>query len=651
MSKPAKTRSLASELLIQLAIVALVPLGATMAFFTWQLFPYLTKNIIDEQQSIASLVTQQVIERIATAEEQAGLLIGLAAQDIDRRELVKGFLSQKSDFDSVYFLDATGSIKSIAIRDAIVLETEQLYMDMDLSHSSVYQTEGKTSGWTQVFLSIVTGRLSIAYFEEVGEQRLIAELAIDRLPKLSKRLSEQDILMMLVDADHQLIAHPDSSLSQQQFNLGHLALFNRPDSQKVYSTDFEWDNQKYFGTLVTMDDLGWSVIVSEEESSIWAGLYQQLRNWLISVVTIIVLVLLIALKRSSLFSRRFAVLSQQAKDIARGNYQTEVVQERIREFNELSENVVEMSQAISNREDALQTKEQQLREINEMLEERVEERTKRLIESNQELEKTNTALNDTMDQLVQADKLASLGSLVAGVAHELNTPIGNATMASSTLKDFAERIQQQLATGSVTKSGLKEFLNDAIMAAGITSRNLEKASELITSFKQVATDQSSSQRRTFSLNELFHEILLTLHPQTKKKAIKIELDVASEISLDSYPGPLGQVLSNLIMNAFIHGFEDRMQGRIRISAMKEEDKVQITLEDDGKGIPETALPKIFDPFYTTRLGQGGSGLGLHICHNIVVDTLAGKIRAESEVGQGTRFLLTLAACAPRLEEV
>ncbi|WP_197475064.1 sensor histidine kinase, partial [Oleiphilus sp. HI0079] len=239
----------------------------------------------------------------------------------------------------------------------------------------------------------------------------------------------------------------------------------------------------------------------------------------------------------------------------------------------------------------------------------------------------------------------------AGVAHELNTPIGNATMASSTLKDFAERIQQQLATGSVTKSGLKEFLNDAIMAAGITSRNLEKASELITSFKQVATDQSSSQRRTFSLNELFHEILLTLHPQTKKKAIKIELDVASEISLDSYPGPLGQVLSNLIMNAFIHGFEDRMQGRIRISAMKEEDKVQITLEDDGKGIPETALPKIFDPFYTTRLGQGGSGLGLHICHNIVVDTLAGKIRAESEVGQGTRFLLTLAACAPRLEEV
>ncbi len=188
------------------------------------------------------------------------------------------------------------------------------------------------------------------------------------------------------------------------------------------------------------------------------------------------------------------------------------------------------------------------------------------------------------------------------------------------------------------------------MAAGITSRNLEKAAELITSFKQVATDQSSSQRREFSVNELFHEILLTLHPQTKKKAVDIELDVSSEAKLDSYPGPLGQVLSNLIMNAFIHGFDDREAGRIQISVTKEDNMIQIIIEDDGKGIPETALSKIFDPFYTTKLGQGGSGLGLHICHNIVVDILGGKITVESVVGQGTKFLLSLAACAPILEE-
>jgi signal transduction histidine kinase len=649
VAKIGKTRSLSSELLIQLAIVALVPLGATIVFFIWQLFPYLTKNIIDEQQSIASLVTQQVIERITTAEEQAGLLIGLAAQNIDKRELLEGFLSQKSDFDTVYFLDETGSIKSIAIRDALVLETEQLYMDMDLSHSSVYQNEGRVSGWTQVFLSIVTGRLSIAYFEQMGDQRLIAELAIDRLPQLSKRLSELDILVMLVDGDNQLIAHPDPSLSQQQFNLGNLALFKSSNRQSVYSTDFEWDNQKYFGTLVAMEDLGWSVIVAEEESSIWAGLYQELTKWLISIATIIVLALLIALKRSSQFSKRFAVLSQQAKNIARGNYQTDVLQERVREFNELSENVVEMSQAISKREDALQAKERQLREINEVLEERVEERTTRLIQSNQELEKTNSALNDTMDQLVHAEKLAALGSLVAGVAHELNTPIGNAAMASSSLQDFAEQIQQQLSEGSVTKSGLNQFLSDSIMAAGITARNLEKAAELITSFKQVATDQSSSQRREFTIDELLHEILLTLHPQTKKKAVNIELDISSEAKLDSYPGPLGQVISNLIMNAFIHGFDDRDEGHIKITARREGPAVKLIIEDDGKGIPEASIARIFDPFYTTKLGQGGSGLGLHICHNIVIDVLGGSIKVESKVHQGTTFLITLAATAPMLE--
>ena len=426
-------------------------------------------------------------------------------------------------------------------------------------------------------------------------------------------------------------------------------MFSSSSNQSVYSTDFEWDNQQYFGTVVAMDDLGWSVIVAEDESSIWAGLYREIRNWLVSIAIIIVLALLIALKRSSVFSKRFAVLSQQAKKIARGNYQTEVLQERILEFNELSENVIEMSQAISRREEALQAKERQLTEMNEVLEERVEERTKRLIESNQELEKTNSALNNTMDQLVQSEKLASLGSLVAGVAHELNTPIGNASMASSSQKDFAEKVKRELAEGTVTKSGLQQFLDDSIMAAGITARNLEKAAELITSFKQVATDQSSSQRREFTIDELLHEILLTLHPQTKKKAINIELDISSEAKLDSYPGPLGQVMSNLIMNAFIHGFDDRDEGHIKITARREESAVKLIIQDDGRGIPEASIAKIFDPFYTTKLGQGGSGLGLHICHNIVIDVLGGSIKVESKVNQGTTFLITLAATAPMLK--
>ena len=361
----ARTRSLAFELLNQIALVALVPLGVTVAFFVWQLFPHLTKNIIDEQQTIASIVAQQVIERISTAEEQLNLLVQLNVKNINTKELLEGFLSQKSDFDTIYFVGPEGSIQHIAIRGTNAMAADNLYKDMDLSHSMIYRNSSQSSGWTQVFLSIVTGRLSIAFFKQVGDQRIVAELAIDRLPKLSERLSELGVLVMLLDSDRQLIAHPNPALSQQQINLSHLEIFSAVNEQSVYSHEFEWESQVYFGTLVRMPELGWSVIVAEEDGSLRSELYEVLRNWLISVLVIIVLALIIALKRSALFSKRFEVLTQQAKNIAEGNYQTEVIDEGIREFKELSENVIIMSEAISRREDALQSKEREVRQMNE----------------------------------------------------------------------------------------------------------------------------------------------------------------------------------------------------------------------------------------------------------------------------------------------
>lgn len=643
----AKTRTLAFELLRQLAIVTLVPLGVTIAFFVWQLFPHLTKNIIDEQQSIASIIAQQVIERISTAEQQVQLLVELSLKKINTDDLLESYINQKSDFDTIYFLNSKGAIQTISIRGTSAEATSKLYTNMDLSQSVILRDRSESSGWTRVFLSIVTGRLSIAYFEQVDEQLLVAELAIDRLPRLSKRLSDLGILVMLLDSNGELIAHPDPSLSQQQINLSHLSLLN-PDksSLNVYSQEFEWNDEMYFGTLVRMEDLGWSVIVAEEESSIRRDLYYVLRNWLISIGIIIILALIIALKRSSSFSKRFKVLNRQAREIAQGHYHAEVVEEDIKEFKELSENVVFMSEAISKREDELYNKEREVREMNEVLEQRVKERTELLSQANKELETTVFNLNNTKDQLVQSEKLASLGSLVAGVAHELNTPIGNASMASSSLKDFAEKVSRDLEDGSMTKSSLEKFLSDAIMATGITSRNLEKASELIVSFKQVAADQSSSQRREFLLTELVNEILVTLHPQTKKKSINFQLDIEDDLTLDSFPGPLGQVLSNLIMNAFLHGFDEMESGEIRISATSDKTTVEIEVRDNGKGIPDQAVDKIFDPFYTTKLGKGGSGLGLHICHNIVIEVLGGSIQLDTHVNEGAKFILKIPLSAP-----
>ena len=636
---------LALELLRQLAFVAVIPIIVTIAFFIWQLFPQLKQNIIDEQQSIAGLVAQQTRSRIVTAEEQVKVFIALSAENYQRSisDHINSFVQSNSHFDSVYLLTLQGAITDISIKNTKPEIAHKLYENMDISHSSIYKNKNlfNDSGWTEVFLSIVTGRLSIAYYTQIGNNILIAELDINRLPKISEDLHKLGILVMLLDGRKQLIAHPDSELSQQQINLSNLDIFKSPQEGNVRSGTFDWQGKHYFGTHIEMESLGWSVIVSEDESMMNKTLYLTLQSWMGSMVLILIVALFVAFRRSRDFNQRFSLLNQHSKDVAQGRYDTRRQIFKIKEFQELSNNLSTMAEAIQKREQSLHDKESELRNLNAELEQRVSDRTQELSATNEELKDTIKALNSTMDQLVQSEKLASLGSLVAGVAHELNTPIGNANVASSSLNDFARSIQDKLEQGSITKSSLNEFLDDAILATNITSRNLERAAELITSFKHVAADQSSSQRRKFSLSELLHENLITLHPQTKKKPVEISTDIDSEIKLDSYPGPLGQVLSNLIINALVHGFEDKQTGKILISAeLVDENKITICVEDNGKGIDFDKISRVFDPFFTTKLGQGGSGLGLHICHNIVTEILGGQIEVHSEPNRGTIFTLT-----------
>ena len=285
--------------------------------------------------------------------------------------------------------------------------------------------------------------------------------------------------------------------------------------------------------------------------------------------------------------------------------------------------------------------------MNAELESRVMERTAELRTTNQELSQTLETLRRAKDQLVQSEKLAALGALVAGVSHELNTPIGNGLTVASALEHRVEEFAQKIDAG-LRRSDLQSFVEEARFAAEIITRNLGRAGSLVSSFKQVAVDQTSSQRRVFSLNSLVSEIVMTLSAVTKKYTCAVLVDVPTDIMLESYPGPLGQVLTNLINNALLHGFEPKDAGSITITAASgSDDTVQLTVVDTGRGIAPENLRRIFEPFFTTRLGQGGSGLGLHIVHNIVGGVLGGQIKAASEPGAGTRFSLILPRVAPQ----
>jgi PAS domain S-box-containing protein len=290
-----------------------------------------------------------------------------------------------------------------------------------------------------------------------------------------------------------------------------------------------------------------------------------------------------------------------------------------------------------------------LRDITEQrqAEAALNERAEALQKALKDLGEVIENLEQTQDELVRSEKLAALGAMVAGVAHELNTPIGNSLMVASHLVETSRKMKESLKSG-LKKSMLDDFLANTDTAGDVLMRNLGKAAELVSSFKQVAVDQTSSQRRTFDLAEMIAEVVTSLGPTIKITPYAIEQKVATDLRMDSFPGPLGQVVTNLINNGIIHGFDGREHGHIHIEAVRSDDGSQIVLKisDDGKGIPPAVLPRIFDPFFTTKLGQGGSGLGLNIVHNMVFGILGGRITADSVHGEGSCFTLVLPLSAP-----
>jgi signal transduction histidine kinase/HAMP domain-containing protein len=294
----------------------------------------------------------------------------------------------------------------------------------------------------------------------------------------------------------------------------------------------------------------------------------------------------------------------------------------------------------------LRESQNQLIKLNSELELRVFKRTQELQQKNSDLDDALKAITKAQEQLVQSEKLSSLGSMVAGVAHELNTPIGNALLVASTLNEDYLDLVKSMETG-MRKSSFQEFLEKIRLATNLMVSNLQRAAGLIGSFKSVAIDRTSSQRREFDLSVLINEIILSLGPNLKQSSVKIVTKLNSDIFLNSYPGPLGQVLSNLISNSILHGFTSNLKGEITIVAkLSDPDHVVLQVRDNGLGIAPEHLNRIFDPFFTTKLGKGGSGLGLNIVYTIVTGLLGGQIEVKNLGQGGCEFTILIPLSAP-----
>ncbi|MBN1880120.1 PAS domain-containing sensor histidine kinase [bacterium] len=283
--------------------------------------------------------------------------------------------------------------------------------------------------------------------------------------------------------------------------------------------------------------------------------------------------------------------------------------------------------------------EEELRRLNEELEMRVDARTADLEVSNRALKESLKLIKETQVRLVESEKLAALGGMVAGMAHEINNPLGISVTAASYLDARLKEAADICIDKTIPE--LADIFTNLQESARIIRANIKRASELVSGFKKVAIDQSVEEKRIFSMKEYLDELMLSLRPELKKSMTEVVVNCPDNLKVDSYPGAFSQIITNLVINAVRHGFAERGKGRIELSVKQAARHLMVVFSDDGCGIPDHVLPKIFDPFFTTARGQGGSGLGLHVVFSIVTNTLKGDIHCDSRVNSGTRFIIRI----------
>jgi signal transduction histidine kinase len=283
----------------------------------------------------------------------------------------------------------------------------------------------------------------------------------------------------------------------------------------------------------------------------------------------------------------------------------------------------------------------ELSQYKDHLEEIIATRTAELTHANVELNRTLDVLQTTQAELVEREKFASLGTVVAGVAHEVNTPIGVGVTAASALKQATVRLQKKVEAGELKKSDLMSYVEVAARSADILEANLGRAAELVRSFKQVAVDQSSEAVRVVELGRYIHDVMSSLRPELRKAGHGVTVDAPNPVELETTPSAIWQIVSNLVMNSILHAYEPAQRGHLTVSVTRAEGAAILVYRDDGKGMTPDVRRRIFEPFFTTRRGQGGSGLGLSIVYNLVTKTLGGTILCTSAPDVGTEFMITI----------
>lgn len=448
------------------------------------------------------------------------------------------------------------------------------------------------------------------------------------------------------------IAASSIGVVQTDPRVAKIEVFTLPDRKRFIFNDERMKTQQgpfrtLTGTIRHGDQVIGEVQLTMADDLLREGLAAEFRRYistgLLSLVLAIAFILYVLHGR---LVKPVNLLINESDRLAAGQLDDPIRLQRGDELGKLAQSLDVTRKALLRTFKELEEKNRQLLEYSTTLEMKVRERTRELEYANQHLETALSNVSSAQNELARIERMAALGSMVAGVAHELNTPLGNCLLVASTLADETNQFTSIVSKGPMKRSELNHFIEATNESTKLLLRGLQHAARLVGDFKQVAVDQSSTQRRTFSLEVMLSELAALLQSSLRKTPYTLTLEIPDDIELDSFPGPLGQVFTNLFNNAIAHAFEGLDQGNMRCIAQKQGDYVLIAFEDDGKGIAPDIIKRIFEPFFTTKFGQGGSGLGLSITFNIVCNVLGGEIRVSSTLGKGSRFDISIPLVAP-----
>ncbi|MBN1980723.1 MAG: HAMP domain-containing protein [Chitinivibrionales bacterium] len=354
---------------------------------------------------------------------------------------------------------------------------------------------------------------------------------------------------------------------------------------------------------------------------------------------------------SELFIRPIMKISEATKRIGKGDLHTTIAVRGNDEIAALASSINTMTAnllCITTSRDELNREieehkkaKEQIATLNEELEQRVTSRTAELLQVNKRLESSMEILQRTQNKLIESEKFAALGNLVAGIAHEVNTPVGIGVTAASHLADATSKVQSLFSSGTMKKSDFEKYLSTTSEISTTLTTNMQRAATIIRNFKQVAVDQSSEAQRDFNLKEYIDSILVSLHPHFKKTKHVIHVECPESIIIMSYPGAFSQIFTNLILNSLNHSFAGIEQGQITLHIEQDTDMLILQYYDNGVGMTQEQTKRIFEPFYSMNRNKAGYGLGMHIVYNMITQQLMGSIECCSNIGKGTVFLMHL----------